>query len=115
MRSEQIIQFRKQLISLRDEVIGILATTANDIKPVILDQNAVGRVSRVDAIQMQQMALESSRRCERQLISLENALKRIEIKMFGICIDCEEDINVRRLEIDPTVIRCINCAEIFSK
>jgi len=111
MHSEQLIQFRNQLIDIRGELIGTLATTTNDIKPVALDQNAVGRVSRIDAMQMQQMALESSRRRERQLINVEKALKRTEKNSFGICVDCDEEINVRRLQIDPTVIRCIKCAE----
>ena len=115
MHPEQIIQFRKQLIALKDELIGALATTANDIKPVVLDQAAVGRVSRGDAMQMQQMALESSRRRERRLISVDQALKRLEKQIYGICVDCDEDINVRRLEIDPTAIRCIKCAEALSK
>ena len=115
MHSEQIIQFRNQLITLREELIGTLATTTNDIKPVALDQNAVGRVSGVDAMQMQQMALESFRRRERQLINVEKAIKRTDKNSFGICIDCDEDINVRRLEIDPTAIRCIKCAEEISK
>ena len=114
MHSEKIIQFRKQLLALKNELIETLTITANDIKPVVLDQNAVGRVSRVDAMQMQQMALESSRRRERQLINVNKALKRIEKQAYGICIDCDEDINVRRLEFDPTVIRCIQCAEEIS-
>ena len=115
MHPEQIIQFRKQLIALKNELIGALATTVNDIKPVVLDQAAVGRVSRGDAMQMQQMALESSRRRERRLISVDQALKRLEKQTYGICVDCDEDINVRRLEIDPTAIRCIKCAEALSK
>ncbi|PCI64539.1 MAG: TraR/DksA family transcriptional regulator [Gammaproteobacteria bacterium] len=115
MHSEQLTQFRNQLIDIRNELIGTLATTTNDIKPVALDQNAVGRVSRVDAMQMQQMALESFRRRERQLINVEKAIKRTEKNSFGICIDCDEDINVRRLEIDPTAIRCIKCAEEIAK
>jgi len=114
MNSEQRIQFRKQLMALKKELIETLATTTNDIKPVVLDQNAVGRVSRVDAMQMQQMALESSRRRERQLIDVEKALKRAEQPTYGICEECDEDINVLRLEIDPTAIRCIKCEEAIS-
>ena len=115
MHPEQIIQFRKQLIALKDELIGALAKAENDIKPVVLDQAAVGRVSRNDAMQMQQMALESSRRRERRLISVDQALKRLEKQIYGICVDCEEEINVRRLEIDPIAIRCIKCAEALSR
>jgi DnaK suppressor protein len=114
MHSDKIIQFSKQLIALKEELIGALASTANESKPVVLDQSAVGRISRVDAMQMQQMALESSRRRERRLISVDQALKRLEIQVYGICVDCDEDINVRRLEIDPTAIRCIKCASALS-
>lgn len=115
MHSDKIIQFRKQLMTLKEELIEALATTANDIKPVVLDQATVGRISRVDAMQMQQMALESYRRRERRLISVDQALKRLEKQTYGICVDCDEDINVRRLEVDPTAIRCIKCAEVLSK
>jgi DnaK suppressor protein len=114
MHPDNIIQFRKQLIALKEDLIAALASTANDIKPVALDQAAVGRVSRVDAMQMQQMALESSRRRERRLIGVEQALKRLEQQRYGICVDCDEDINVHRLEIDPTAIRCIKCAQALS-
>ena len=66
-------------------------------------------------MQMQQMALESWLRRERRLISVDQALKRLEEQTYGVCIDCDEEINVRRLEIDPTAIRCIKCAEALSK
>jgi DnaK suppressor protein len=115
MRPEQLTQFHKQLVTIKDELIEALAGNVNDIKPVVLDQAAFGRVSRGDAMQMQQMALESSRRRERRLISVEQALKRMEKQIYGICVDCDEDINVRRLEIDPTVTRCIKCAGALTK
>ncbi len=115
MHPEKINQFRKLLIDLRDELIETLSSTADENKPVALDQAAFGRVSRGDALQMQQMALESTRRRERRLISVEQALKRLDQQIYGICIDCDEDINVRRLQINPTAIRCIKCAEELSK
>jgi DnaK suppressor protein len=114
MHPDNIIQFREQLIALKAELIVALAATENDIKPVALDQAAVGRVSKVDAMQIQQMALESSRRRERRLISVEQGLKRLDQQIYGICADCDEDINVRRLAIDPTAIRCIKCAQALS-
>jgi DnaK suppressor protein len=103
------------LLILKDGLIEGLSINENDSKPVVLDQAAVGRVSRGDAMQMQQMALESSRRRERQLIGVKQALLRLEKQSYGICVDCEEVINVRRLEIDPTAIRCIKCAEAGCK
>jgi len=115
MLPEQMNSFRTQLLTLKDELVGALAASASDSKPVALDQTAMGRVSRVDAMQMQQMALESARRRERQLISVDQALERLDQQIYGLCVDCDEDINVRRLEINPTAIRCIKCAEALSK
>ena len=115
MLPEQMNSFRTQLLTLKRELASALATSANDSKPVALDQTAMGRVSRVDAMQMQQMALESARRRERQLISVDQALERLDQQMYGLCVDCDEDINVRRLEINPTAIRCIKCADALSQ
>jgi len=114
MHPDQITQFREQLKALKSELIGAMANAANDIRPVALDQAAVGRVSRGDAMQMQQMALESSRRRERRLMSVDQGLKRLENQTYGVCVDCDEEININRLEIDPTAIRCIKCAERLS-
>jgi DnaK suppressor protein len=78
---------------------------------VELDQTRVGRLSRMDAMQMQQMELAMSRRQQRELGGLENALNRIDSGEFGRCFECDEDINPRRLEIDPIATLCISCAE----
>jgi DnaK suppressor protein len=115
MLPEQMNPFRTQLLALKGELVSALATGASDIKPVALDQTAMGRVSRVDAMQMQQMALESARRRERQLISIDQALERLDKQTYGLCVGCDEVINVRRLQINPTASRCIKCAEALSQ
>jgi len=115
MNTEQTINFRERLISLREELRDAQAATADDLKPVVLDQSAVGRVSRGDAMQMQQMALESARRRERLYVGVEQALRRLDDGVYGICIDCDEDIDVRRLNIELTATRCIKCAEHLAK
>ncbi|WP_320826165.1 TraR/DksA family transcriptional regulator [Reinekea sp.] len=115
MLPEQMNPFRTQLLALKGELVSALATGASDIKPVALDQTAMGRVSRVDAMQMQQMALESARRRERQLISIDQALERLDKQTYGLCVGCDEGINVRRLQINPTASRCIKCAEALSQ
>lgn len=114
MQPKQAALFRARLIALRDELVAAKADTADDVKPVELDQAAVGRVSRGDAMQVQQMALESARRRERRLVGVEHALQRLDQGRYGICADCEEDIDVRRLEVDPAAVRCIKCAEALS-
>jgi len=78
---------------------------------VILDQTSVGRVSRMDAMQAQQMALELERRRKEQLLQIKAALNRIEKGDFGYCSACDEEIAMGRLTINPTVTRCVACSE----
>jgi DnaK suppressor protein len=80
-------------------------------KPVELDQASVGRLSRIDAMQAQQMAQASERRRQQQLLKIEVALRRIETGEYGYCFVCGEEIDVRRLGVDPTNTRCIRCVE----
>ena len=79
-------------------------------KPVTLDQSQQGRLSRMDAIQLQEMALEQQRRREGQLLKIDFAIKRIETDEYFECIECGEEIGEKRLEVDPTCSRCIECA-----
>jgi DnaK suppressor protein len=102
---------RARLLALRDELLQSRRDSAEDVKPVALDQAAVGRVSRVDALQMQHMALETARRREQRLTLISGALGRIESGDYGFCVDCDEAIDERRLSADPTALRCIRCAE----
>jgi DnaK suppressor protein len=46
-----------------------------------------------------------------ELRKFANALHRIEAGVFGTCLDCEEDINVKRLAALPWAARCIACQE----
>jgi len=101
---------RKRLLQLRDELIAIAATGDESAAVVELDQSKVGRLSRMDAIQAQAMAKASVERREAMLRDIEAALKRIDEGSYGLCRDCDEVIDPRRLEIDPTVLRCIDCA-----
>lgn len=75
-----------------------------------LDQARVGRLSRMDAMQIQQMELALSRRQQGELAGLKNALKRLDDGEFGKCLECGEEIDPRRLEIDPVATLCISCA-----
>jgi RNA polymerase-binding transcription factor DksA len=46
-----------------------------------------------------------------KLSSIEEALRRIEDKTYGICVDCEEDILEKRLLANPYYLTCVSCAE----
>ncbi len=78
--------------------------------PVALDQESVGRLSRMDAIQVQAMALaaQQRRRAERDRIAA--GLRRIGEGEYGWCAGCGEPVAEARLENDPSAALCIACA-----
>ncbi|WP_290793310.1 TraR/DksA C4-type zinc finger protein [Halomonas sp.] len=78
---------------------------------VMLDQQSVGRLSRMDALQGQAMAQAGEDRRQLLLRRIEAALARIGREEFGECIECGEWISAKRLQWDPTVLKCIDCAE----
>ena len=82
---------------------------------VELDQARVGRLSRMDAMQAQAMAKASVERRKAMLRGIGAALRRIDDGTYGLCADCEEAIDEKRLEINPTVRRCIDCASNAEK
>ena len=78
--------------------------------PVELDQQSVGRLSRMDALQVQAMAQETERRRQARILALNAALKRIEDDEYGYCAACGEEIAEARLNLDPACATCIDCA-----
>lgn len=48
----------------------------------------------------------------RQLHLVERALQRLKEGTFGVCQECGEDINEKRLEAVPWARHCIRCQEL---
>lgn len=108
--------YRKQLQQMREELLANTATTDSQAAVVELDQSKVGRskvgrLSRMDAMQAQAMAQAAVSRRKQQLRRIEVALQKLKDDEFGFCAVCEKLINPLRLQLDPTVLMCINCAE----
>lgn len=103
-------EFRKLLIARRDELAALREGSADARAVVQLDQQSVGRLSRMDALQGQAMAQEQDRRREADLARVEAALRRIESGDYGYCVSCDEPIAEKRLRLDPAVPTCVDCA-----
>ena len=86
------------------------AATTESRKAVTLDQQSVGRLSRMDAMQQQAMARAQSAHRAAQRKRIRAALERIAEEEFGYCESCGEEIAPARLEHDPATPRCIDCA-----
>ena len=101
---------RAKLLALRSELEAVAATGDASAEVVELDQSKVGRLSRMDAMQAQAMAQASVQRREQMLRQITAALGRIDRDAYGDCESCDEPINEKRLDFDPTTTLCINCA-----
>jgi len=102
--------FREKLLALREEAESRESADKEQNRPVELDQQRQGRLSRMDALQGQAMSQALSRRRALALKRIEAALARLEEGEFGFCVSCGEAIDVKRLEIDPSVAQCTDCA-----
>jgi DnaK suppressor protein len=102
---------KAKLLRSKAELRELEATLEDAGKTVELDQTRVGRLSRMDAMQAQQMALEASRRRRQQIAEIDTALRVIEKGDYGYCIECGDEIDVRRLEVAPANPRCMTCIQ----
>ena len=88
-----------------------LSETAKDSRaPVALDQQSVGRLSRMDAMQQQSMELATEERRQQRLAALAAALRRVDSGDYGYCLKCDDKIAAGRLAVDPAVTLCIGFA-----
>ena len=78
---------------------------------VELDQQLIGRLSRMDSIRDQQMTKANMIRRGQRKSELIKALKRLEDDDFGFCIDCGDEIDIRRIRVNPLVRKCISCMQ----
>ena len=101
---------RAKLEARRAELESSADASAADRAPVELDQTSVGRLSRIDAIQVQAMALAAEERRKAEVARVKAALERIDSEEFGYCDVCGEEIAPARLENNPAVTSCIGCA-----
>ena len=103
-------EMRQKLLQMR-ELLHSTATARDESAQVVeLDQAKVGRLSRVDALQSQELAKASVVRSDLALMQIRSALARIENDEFGICQDCDQAIALGRLRVDPAALLCITCA-----
>lgn len=101
---------RTRLLALRDELTALSAASVEDRKPIELDQQSVGRLSRLDSMQVQEMAKAADARRAAEIKRVDAALARLEAGDYGYCTACGEAIAEKRLDIDPAAPLCAGCA-----
>lgn len=102
---------RLSLVALKQELEGLCSDTSENRKPVALDQQSVGRLSRMDSLQVQAMDMAQQQARRRQVVRIEAALERLDNGDYGVCVTCDEAISKQRLKLDPATPLCIKCAK----
>jgi DnaK suppressor protein len=99
-------KIEKEIVNTKEQ-IERLKKKVEPIKP----DCSLGRLTRLEAmgeLHVNNKILDESKV---HLTRLQNALLRIDKPMFGICIECEEQIGIGRMSIRPESVRCVECAE----
>jgi len=104
-------KLEKRLRRRRQELEEAREAQTRDGAPRELDQGRVGRLSRMDAMQQQAMGRAAARLAEVEIQRIITALNRIASGEYGYCILCDEAIAPKRLEFDPSLLTCIDCAQ----
>ena len=109
--------FRQSLMRIHEELLNQLDMSAELGETVVLDQTKIGRLSRMDAIQQQEMSNACRTGYQKRLVNVLHALSVLEqgdtcLCEYGCCEQCGELIDIHRLEIMPESRFCVGCQEV---
>jgi len=109
LTDDQLQELHARLLALRRDLLASDRVSAEHAGVVELDQGAVGRLSRIDAIQQQKMAEAQRRRNELRLKQVAVALATFDGEDYGWCKRCGEAIGYPRLKARPESPCCVGC------
>lgn len=114
MDVEAIDRHRARLEERAEGLRTAIAAAEQADAPIAPD-SSLGRLTRVDALQAQQMAQALVQRSREELARVNRALARIESGDYGVCAGCAEEISAARLNAVPDAILCMDCTERRSR
>lgn len=103
-------ELHADLLALCDELEASAKLTAAGAKPVDLDE-PIGRLSRMEARQQQEMVIANRKMSEARLRLAHVALKKDFEDEYGECQSCEEAIGYARLKARPETALCLGCKQ----
>lgn len=107
----------ENLIKLKELIVKEIKLTKASIKEYskhtqpISPENAIGRISRMDAINNKSVMEAALRKAEEKLDNLYSVKEKINNKDFGQCVNCGKEIPFGRLLLMPHSQNCVNCAQ----
>ena len=110
MNAEERKKLRDKLLQEKEKVQKRIHTL-KDLTQPIAPENAIGRVSRMDAINNKSVNEAALRTAENKLKNIDEALRKIDNKDFGHCRRCGQPIAMGRLVVMPESSLCMRCAQ----
>ncbi len=111
LHTEVLEQLRTRLLSSKSKLEQQLEMGESATGVVTLDQTSVGRVSRMDAMQQQSMAVSTRVKAASTLRNVQKALLRLDNGKYGFCNKCDENIELNRLMAQPEASFCLKCQD----
>ena len=108
---DQVAILKRRLKELEMSLQEQFVMSSASSKTVSLDQTMIGRLSRVDSLQQQNMAIFSKRRAAIRLEKVKAAIQLIALSEYGFCQKCGLDIGYARLETQPETSMCFSCQD----
>ena len=110
LSKKEIAKFRELLESKRRSVFDNAKKTLTD--HMVLDPSDLPDEMDLAASEyLQSFEFRLRGREKTYLTKIDLALKKIDDGEFGVCVECEEPINKKRLEARPETQLCIRCKE----
>ena len=105
-------EIKKVELLIKEEIDKLIPTITNyrELTKPIAPENAIGRVSRMDAINNKSVNEAALKKAEQKLKNLEITLSNIHDPDFGTCSKCKQTIPVGRIMLMPQSRFCVNCA-----
>lgn len=110
MSPEERKKLKREIIEEIEAQKQLMESLAESVKPVAPD-NAIGRLTRMEAISSRGVSEASLNSARNKLTKLETALGKVDRPDFGICIRCENPIPPGRIRAMPENVLCVSCAE----
>ncbi|UGU14978.1 TraR/DksA C4-type zinc finger protein [Sinomicrobium kalidii] len=106
LTNEQWMEFLQKEIDRTEKQVERYRDMAKPVAP----ENAIGRVSRMDAINNQSTVKAALQQAEEKLSKLKYVLDKVGDKDFGICVKCKKPIPMGRIMAMPQSTLCVQCA-----
>lgn len=98
---------------IKDEIskTEILINEYKEITKPVAPDVAIGRISRMDAINNKSVTEASLRQAKAKLSNLNRVLEKLGSPDFGLCLKCKQSIPLARILYRPESLYCVNCAK----